>query len=130
NRLLADKVPDRREAELGYEPFLGDDVAFVKLAHLDFEFAFAERPPDQVRVCRGDEGLFPLAVHLHPDGHRSVAATTVRRAYTCFSRGCKSRLLAPSASTTRPLSRAGCHAPARSARCPRSPRRRRVPQAR
>src|SRR5438552_16743259 len=96
DRLVADEVPARREAELGYEPFLGDDVAFVKLALLDLDLAFAELPADQVRVCRGDEGLFPLVVHLHPDGHRRGAATTVRRAYTWLSRRRKSRLLWPS----------------------------------
>src|SRR5712692_2154352 len=70
DRLLANKVPNRGEAEMGHEEFLGDDVAFVKPAHLDLELALAERLADQVRVSRGDEGLFPLVVHLHADGHR------------------------------------------------------------
>src|SRR2546422_8304886 len=70
DRLLSDEVPDRRESELGGESFLGDDVALVELADLDLELALAERLADQVRVGRGDEGLFPLVVRLHADGHR------------------------------------------------------------
>src|SRR5213593_2680102 len=71
DRLLSDEVPDRRESEFGDESFLCDDVAFVELADLDLELAFAEGLANQVRICGGDEGLFPLVIYLHPDGHRS-----------------------------------------------------------
>src|SRR5437879_9307733 len=68
--LLPDKVPDRRELEIGGENLLGDDVPLVELAHLDLELPFAERLADQVRIRRRDEPLFPLVVPLHSDGHR------------------------------------------------------------
>src|SRR5437879_10476186 len=104
--LRADEVPDRRKLQLVQERFLRDDVAFVELPYLDFELALAERLADQVRICRRDQGLFPLVVHLHADRHRWAAATTARRAYTCFSRGCRSVLPGPSASATSRPSRA------------------------
>src|SRR2546425_9268858 len=70
DRLVADEVPNRRQAELRDEVFLADDVALVKASDLDLEPALAERLADQVRVRRRDEGLFPLVIHLHADGHR------------------------------------------------------------
>src|SRR5437879_6165531 len=69
DRLLSDEIPYRREAEFGDESFLGDDVALVELADLDLELALAERLANQVRICGGNEGLFPLVIHLHADGH-------------------------------------------------------------
>src|SRR5438132_12084794 len=90
--LRADEIPDRRERQLVQERFLRDDVPFVELPHLDFELALAEGLADQVRIRRRDQGLLPLVVHLHADRHRWAAATTARRAYTCFSRGCRSLL--------------------------------------
>src|SRR5207245_11317390 len=70
DRFLSDEVPDRRESELGDESFFRDHVAFVELTDLDLELAFAERLANQVGIRGGDEGLFPLVVHLHADGHR------------------------------------------------------------
>src|SRR5437016_541967 len=80
----ADEVGDRRDLAVRGEPVLGDDVPLVELADLDLEFALAERLAQQVRIGRRDQGLFALVVHLHADRHRRIAATNVRRAYTCF----------------------------------------------
>src|SRR2546427_1816248 len=128
--LGADEIADRRELQVAHEVLLGNDLSFVELPHFDLELALAERLAEKVRIRRGHQGLLPLVVHLHADRHRWAAATTARRAYTCFSRGCRSRLLAPIASTTSPLWRAGCRVPGRGGRCPRSPRRHRVPRVR
>src|SRR3989449_9038361 len=71
DRLLSDEVPDRRESEFGDESFLCDDVAFVELADLDLELAFAEDLANQVRICGGVAGLFTLVIYLHPGASRS-----------------------------------------------------------